>query len=141
MPVRTLVTFLSLVMLWVAPAQAQTGVVHPRPGAPGTWRLLGTTQAKHNVDHDTIIVQGPFDNFRRLKFKVTDAPLNMLRMVVTYDNGVSDNIDVRQNIAQGAESRAIDLRGGSRSIRRVDFWYDTRGFLRGKADVTLFGMK
>jgi hypothetical protein len=36
----------------------------------------------------------------------------------------------------------IDLRGvGQRSIRRIDFWYDTRGIARGKADVTVFGMK
>jgi hypothetical protein len=40
------------------------------------------------------------------------------------------------------ESRAIDLRGaGQRSLRRVDFWYDTAGLFHGKADVTLFGMK
>ena len=24
---------------------------------------------------------------------------------------------------------------------RIDFWYDTKGFLKGKADVTVFGMK
>ena len=40
------------------------------------------------------------------------------------------------------ESRVIDLKGvGPRSLRRVDFWYDTKGFLKGKADVTVFGMK
>ena len=123
------------------PAQAQK-VVQPKPGAPGTWRLIGQTQADHAADHDTIIVQGPFDNFRQIKFKVTNAPLNMQRMVVTYDNGAPDNIEVRQNIPQGGESRAIDLRGvGKRSLRRIDFWYDTKGFLKGKADVTVFGMK
>jgi hypothetical protein len=117
-------------------------VVQPKAGAPGTWRLIGQTHADHAADHDTIIVKGPFDNFRRIKFKVTDAPLNMMRMVVTYDNGAPDKIDIRQNIPQGGESRAIDLRGvGKRSIRKVDFWYDTKGFLKGKADVTLFGMK
>ena len=64
----------------------------------------------------------------------------MQRMVVTYDNGVPDNIDVRQNIPQGGESRVIDLRGtGTRSIRKIDFWYDTKGFLKGKADVTVSG--
>ena len=53
-----------------------------------------------------------------------------------------DKIDVRQNIPQGGESRAIDLRGiGKRSVRRIEFWYDTKGFLKGKADVTVFGMK
>jgi hypothetical protein len=68
--------------------------------------------------------------------------LYMTRMVVTYDNGVPDNINVRQNIRQGGESRVIDLRGaGKRSLRRIDFWYDTLGLVRGKADVTVFGKK
>ena len=117
-------------------------VVQPRGGSPGEWRLIGQTHADHAADHDTIIVKGPFDNFRKIKFKVTDAPLNMQHMVVTYDNGAPDKIDIRQNIPQGGESRVIDLRGvGKRSIRKIDFWYDTKGFLKGKADVTVFGMK
>jgi hypothetical protein len=123
------------------PAGAQQ-VVQPKPGAAGTWKLIGQTHADHGADHDTIIVKGPYDNFRKIKFKVTDAPLNMQHMVVTYDNGNPDKIDIRQNIAQGGESRVIDLKGaGKRSIRRIDFWYDTKGFLKGKADVTVFGMK
>ncbi len=127
--------------LWAAPVLAQK-VVQPRGGSPGEWRLIGQTHADHAADHDVIIVKGPFDNFRRIKFKVTDAPLNMQHMVVTYDNGAPDKIDIRQNIAQGGESRAIDLRGvGKRSIHKIDFWYDTKGFLKGKADVTVFGMK
>jgi hypothetical protein len=87
-------------------------------------------------------VQGPYDKFRRIKFKVTDAPLNLYRMVVTYDNGAPDKIEVRQNIPKGGESRAIDLRGaGKRGIRKIEFWYDTQGLLNGRADVTIFGMK
>ena len=126
---------------FAVPAAAQQ-VVQPKPGAAGTWRLIGQTHADHAQDHDTIIVKGPYDNFRKIKFKVTDAPLNMQRMVVVYDNGAPDNIDIRQNIPQGGESRAIDLKGiGKRSLRRIDFWYDTKGFLKGKADVTVFGMK
>jgi hypothetical protein len=87
-------------------------------------------------------VRGPYDYFRKLKFKVTNAPLNMQRMLVTYDDkGAPERIDVRENIAQGGESRLIDLRGGKRKIRTIEFWYDTKGFLSGKADVTVFGMK
>lgn len=130
-----------LTLVWIAPAQAQR-VVRPRAGAPGAWKLLGSVQANFKADHDSIIVRGPFDNFRRIKFKVTNAPLNLQHMVVTYDNGEPDKIEVRQNIPQGGESRQIDLRGvGKRSIRRIDFWYDTKGFLKGKANVTVFGMK
>ncbi len=127
--------------LMAGPAEAQK-VAQPRGGNPGEWRLIGQTHADHGNDHDAIIVKGPFDNFRKIKFKVTDAPLNMQHMVVTYDNGAPDKIDVRQNIPQGGESRVIDLRGiGKRSVRKIEFWYDTKGFLKGKADVTVFGMK
>ena len=120
----------------------QQKIARPRAGAPGEWRLLGQVTANLEADHDVIVVTGPFDNFRRVKFKVTDAPLHFTRLVVTYDNGAPDKIDTREDIPQGGESRVIDLRGvGQRSIRRVDFWYDTKGILRGKAEVTLFGMK
>lgn len=117
-------------------------VKKPKPGAVGTWRLLGTTQAKHTADHDAIIVAGPYDYFRKLKFKVTDAQLNMIRMIVRYDDGgLPENIDIRFNIPKGGESRVIDLKGGRRKLKSIDFWYDTKGFLNGKADVTLFGLK
>ena len=143
---RRLATTLAAVAATVALAGAfpvhADKAVKPNPGPAGSWRLIGQTHADHSNDHDTIVVQGPFDNFRKIKFKVTDAPLNMQYMLVTYDNGQPDRIDVRQNIPQGGESRAIDLKGvGQRSLRKVQFWYDTKGFLKGKADVTLFGMK
>ena len=127
-------------LAWMSHAQAQ--VVQPRGGAPGAWRLIGTTESSFRADHDTLIVKGPFDDFRRIKFKVTGAPLNLQRMVVTYENGVPDEIAVRENIPEGGESRQVDLRGaGKRRIRKIEFWYDTKGILKGKASVTVFGMK
>ena len=138
---KMMTAVLTAAVVWAVPLQAEK-IAHPKDGAPGDWRLIGTTHANHTADHDVIVVKGPGDNFRRIKFKVTDAPLNMQRMVVTYDNGAPDKIDVRQNIPKGGESRAIDLRGvGKRSLRKIEFWYDTKGLLNGKADVTLFGMK
>jgi hypothetical protein len=132
----------TVAMAWAGPIHAERTVTQPKAGSPGQWRLIGTTEANHTADHDAIVVAGPFDNFRRIKFKVTDAPLNMQHMVVTYDNGAPDRIEVREDIPQGGESRVIDLRGvGKRSIRKIEFWYDTKGFLKGKANVTVFGMK
>jgi hypothetical protein len=127
---------------WAGQVSAQAQVATPRPGPAGSWRLIGQTQANFGADHDAIIVKAPYDTFRKLKFKVTGAPLNMQRMVVTYANGQPDNIEVRQNIPEGGESRVIDLQGaGARHIRRIEFWYDTKGILKGKANVTVFGMK
>jgi hypothetical protein len=122
-------------------AQAQA-VSRPRAASAGTWQLIGTIQANFTADHDTIYVKGPFDNFRRIKFKVTHAPVNIQRLVVTYENGAPDKIDVRANIPQGGESRQIELAGvGQRHIRRIDFWYDTKVNLKGKANVTVVAMK
>ncbi len=139
---RVYVTLLATIFVLLSISAFSQRIVNPRAGKAGSWRVIGTTQANFTADHDGIIVKGPFDNFRRIKFKVTNAPLNLHRLVVTYDNGAPDKIEVRQNIAQGGESRVIDLRGvGKRSIRRIDFWYDTKGILRGKANITVVGMK
>lgn len=132
---------LSLLVVFSSALVKGQQVVKPKGGTTGSWRLLGTTHAQHTADHDVIVVAGPHDYFRKLKFKVTDAPLNMQRMIVTYDDGRPENIDVRENIPKGGESRVIDLKGGKRKLKTVEFWYDTKGFLNGKADVTLFGMK
>lgn len=134
------ILFLSLLLVTAYFTNAQT-VSKPKSGAKGTWKLLGTTHAQHTADHDAVYVKGPYDYFRKLKFKVTDAPLNLMRMVVTYDDGLPEKIEVRQNISKGGESRVIDLKGGKRKLKSVEFWYDTKGLLNGKADVTLFGMK
>jgi hypothetical protein len=58
-----------------------------------------------------------------------------------HDGGAPERIEVRYNIPKGGESRVLDLRGGKRKLKSVEFWYDTKGLLNGKADVTLFGMK
>jgi hypothetical protein len=135
-------TLLCAAILAVSPSLEAQKVVRPRAGAPGEWRVIGTVTANFTADHDALVVAGPFDNFRKIKFKVTGAALNLQRLVVVYDNGEPDKIDVRQNIPEGGESRQIDLRGiGQRSVRRIDFWYDTKGIMRGKASVTVVGQK
>jgi hypothetical protein len=117
-------------------------VTQPRQGASGSWRVLGTCQAKSSGDHDAIYLKGPYDYFRKLKFKVTDSNLEMGEMLVRYDDGgAPERIEVRQNIEKGGESRVIDLKGGKRKLKSVEFWYKDRGFMNGKADLTLFGMK
>lgn len=135
---RTIFLFTSL-LLMASLTQAQQVKVK---GGIGSWRLLGTVQARLVADHDKIIIAGPYDFFRKLKFKVTGAVLNMQRMIVKYnDGGLPENIDIRYNIPQGGESRIIDLKGGRRKLRTVEFWYDTKGILNGRANVTLFGIK
>jgi len=139
---RALVAEIVAVMLAGAVPLLAQQVTRPRGGPPGSWRVIGTVEAGFRADHDGIAVAGPFDDFRRIKLKVTGAGLNLQHLVVTYENGTPDKLEVRQNIPEGGESRQIDLAGaGKRRIRRIDFWYDTKGVLKGRAHVTVFGMK
>jgi hypothetical protein len=139
----TILFITALVILFAQLNNVKAQIVsNPRQGNTGSWRLLGTTQAKFSADHDAIYINGPYDFFRKIKFKVTDAPLNITRMVVRYDDGgAPENIDTRFSIPQGGESRVIDLKGGKRKLKSIEFWYDTQGVLNGRADVTLFGLK
>lgn len=137
-------TVFSSVIIFIAMLQNISS--HPVAYLPmptqGGWQLIGATEARFSIDHDVILVNGPFNNFRRIKFKVTGAPLHMVKLVVTYGNGAPDNIETLFLIPKGAESRVIDLRGiGERKVRRIDFWYDTSGITRGSAHVVMFGMK
>ena len=137
-----LVFALSVLTLLPDLSFSQTAVSAPRPGTPGEWRYLGTVNARFTADHDAIVVQGPYDFFRKIKFKVTSAPINLIRLIVTYDDGgLPENIDTRFSIPAGGESRVIDLRGNRRKIRTIEFWYDTKGVLQGRANVLVFGQK
>ena len=121
---------------------SQTVVSTPRAGMVGEWRYLGTVNARFTADHDAIVVQGPYDFFRKIKFKVTGAPINLVRLIVTYDDGgLPEKIDTRFTIPAGGESRVIDLAGNRRKIRSIEFWYDTKGVLQGRANVSVVGQK
>ena len=58
----------TLSVLLTLSASAQR-VVRPKPGPAGSWRVIGTVQADFKADHDTIIVRGPEDDFRKLRMK------------------------------------------------------------------------
>ena len=111
-------------------------------GFDNDWHNLGNSEASGGRDHDTITIHGPYDYYRKIKFRVKDSPLNMHRLGVSYyDGAATEQIEVRNNIPKGGESREIDLRGGKRKLKSVEFWYDDQGFLNGRADLILFGLK
>ncbi len=56
---KIFVLFMLFFMFFGILGEAQQ-VSRPGAGHKGTWRILGTTQAKHSADHDVIIVLGPF---------------------------------------------------------------------------------
>ncbi len=136
----TVIFYLLLITSMASSAYGQQ-VSSPRPGPAGSWRHIGTTTVAFKTDRDVIWVTGA-DAFRRLKFKVVDAPINLLDMKVYFENGQFQDVPLRFTIEKGGESRIIDLNGNVRRLKKIEFWYRTivPGFKR-LAKLMLFGIK
>jgi hypothetical protein len=111
--------------------------VHAQAG----WSFIADKMVAFGVDHDVIVTGNSNDDFRKLKLKVTMGPLKMYDMKVYFDNGTMQDVSIRTHIPQGGESRVIDLDGGLRHIKRIEFWYETKGFRKGRSRVAVWGFK
>ncbi|MEP6699833.1 MAG: hypothetical protein ABJA85_00890 [Bacteroidota bacterium] len=103
------------------------------------WYMLGDRKVGFGVDHDVIYFGNWRDDVRQIKLKVTDGPLKMYTMKIYFDNGSVQNVELRNHFNQGSESRVIDMDGGLRHLSKIEFWYETKGFLKGKARVAVWG--
>ena len=105
----------------------------------GDWFFLGDKKVGFGADHDVIHFGNWKDDVRQIKLKVTDGPLKMYSMKIHFDNGGEQNVELRNRFVQGSESRVIDLDGGLRHLDKIEFWYETKGYLRGKSRVAVWG--
>ena len=105
----------------------------------GDWFFLEDKNVSFGVDHDVIHFGNWKDDVRQIKLKVTDGPLKMYDMKIHFDNGDIQDVALRNRFAQGSESRVIDLNGGLRHLKKIEFWYETKGFARGRARVAVWG--
>lgn len=112
-----------------------------RAGVTESWQIIGTVQLKFAVDHDGIAVKAPNNSFQTIKLKVAGTSLRLIKLVITFNSGAPDNIEMIYNIPNGGESDVISLSGiDDRKIKRIDFWYDTQGASTSKTSVTILGM-
>jgi len=105
----------------------------------GEWFFLGDKRVGFGVDHDVIHFGNWKDDVRQVKVKVTEGPLKMFNMKIHFDNGTVQDVELRNRFAQGSESRIIDMDGGLRHLTKIEFWYETKGFARGRSKVSVYG--
>ncbi len=113
--------------------------VRAQPGR-GNWVLLGERNVTDRLDHDTVVVTGSRGTFTAVKFEIRRRAVDFHRVVVHFANGSEQNVELRNTIRAGGESRVIDIDGADRVIRSIDFWYDTASIGRGqRATVRVLG--
>ena len=104
------------------------------------WIKIGERKVSFIADHDVINVTGN-DNFSQLKFKVKDGPVHFLDVDVHFENGDKFDVSIKQRIPINGETRVIDLPGGSRNIKKIEFWYETKGLRKGRGTVEVWGKR
>jgi hypothetical protein len=107
----------------------------------GRWTYLGQANVDGRMDHDRISVGRAPGRFQRIQIRVDRAPIQFQRVVVHYANGRSEEVNIRQRIPSGGQTRAIDLRGDDRNIDSVEFFYARGGWRYGRTPrVRLYGI-
>ncbi|MCC6727560.1 MAG: DUF2541 family protein [Saprospiraceae bacterium] len=106
---------------------------------PPRWEKLGERKVNFAVDRDEILVTAAEGRFTALKILVKKGGINLRKMVVHFGDGTEQEVETRDEIRAGGESRVINLEGARRVIRKVVFVYDTKNFADQKAEVELWG--
>ena len=103
------------------------------------WEKLGDRTVDFTVDKDVIYVTAVQGRFTALKLKSKSGAINIHKVVGHFGDGTEQTLDTKDNLAAGAETKVFDLKGNTRVINRVAFWYDTKNFEGKKAEVELWG--
>lgn len=103
------------------------------------WRMLGTKVVDYRIDKDVLDVSLRDGVFHQLKFVVRGGALNMHKVVVHFENGGTQELELRHSFSKNSQSRVIDLKGNNRIIEKIVFWYDTKNNANRKAKITVLG--
>jgi Protein of unknown function (DUF2541) len=87
------------------------------------WVYLGQTTVNGQSDRDTIGIGRAEGKFQSIQLRVAGAPVEFQRVVVHFANGSREEVELRNRIPAGGQTRAIDLRGYDRAISRVEFQF------------------
>jgi len=126
----------------VASSASRAPCAPPRctPEARDWGGALGQRVVDFRGDRDTIFASNQ-GHFRAIGLHVSGGPLEMYNMRITFGNGEVYSPNVRLRFAQGTTGRRIDLPGGQRIVRRIDFFYRSVGPPSGKATVRVAGRR
>jgi Protein of unknown function (DUF2541) len=106
----------------------------------GRWQVLGSANVDGGRDHDMIRVNAP-GAFTALQLGIRGGAIEFQRVVVHFENGGEQELQVRDRIRAGGKTRVIDLNGNRRRIESVEFWYGKPDWRSGRPQVNLWGRR
>ncbi|HLY11291.1 MAG TPA: hypothetical protein VKW04_18460 [Planctomycetota bacterium] len=105
----------------------------------GHWEELGRLSADLSLDHGILELRGE-GRFWAVKIEAAGADLEMYDLRMTFGNGEVYDPSVRLHFQEGSWSRRIDLPGGHRHLRKIEFWYKATQPGPGQASIVVWGL-
>ena len=87
------------------------------------WNKLGEKWVDGTNDRDVIWVGGQEGSFRRIRFDVQHSAVEMYDVLITFGDGSTFSPPTRFRFGEDARSRAVDLPGRERIIKKIEFRY------------------
>lgn len=105
----------------------------------GGWEKIGTQTVQKTGERDEFRPTRR-NSYSALKVVVRKNTVNFNRMTVIFENGQRQDIELRNIIKDGEESRVINL-NNRRKIDRIQFEYRTRNLAGSRAEVDVWGKR
>ena len=131
----------ALVLVLGILAALTSGTAEARRGRPAgpRWELLGERTVTDKADHDVLPVTAARGTFHSLKLEVRGRSVQFHSVKIHFGDGETQDVELRNVIPAGGESRVIDVEGHDRVIRSIEFRYDTQSLFGKKAVVLVYG--
>lgn len=130
-------------LLFIGIADAQTAeAVSAVPYTRGVaWRIIGDANVGKATESHIITMKEFTPGLKKLKLAVRDYALSISKLLVTFDDGKTQAIDVGFAIPKNGESNIIEIEGAGKSITQIAFWYNNKDIVKGTAEVTILARK
>jgi hypothetical protein len=86
------------------------------------WIYLGEVLVDPAVDHDQIILTAPRRQWSAIRLRVEDAPVRLDRVVIQFDDGPDQKVDIGRTIAPNTDVPTIYLPDMRHVVRSVELW-------------------
>jgi len=108
--------------------------------AADDWKLLGTRKVTDRVERDIFPVGARAGEYTAVQVRVQGVAVQFRSLTVHFVNGKRQEVELRDVIPAGGQSRVVDLVGDDRHIRSVELVYDSQS-LGKRATVRVWGRR
>jgi hypothetical protein len=105
------------------------------------WKVMGDAKIERKSGTAQIEVGGGEGLVKRIKFEVRGTDVEFKKVTVSYENGDPEEIEVRDEVRRGGRTRAFDLKGGNRVIKKVLIAFKVDKDADRDARIVLLGHK